>query len=150
MTDFLDQFTMTCYTALTVPSPGNGTASYYRFQFVHNGWIPSVQDVGDTVHRLGGAGTVLQSIGTIAGKVTFPMESLFATKADLLNFCGSIEALSDAVVQVSDAWGRSLPRVRITEPSARPTRKTGGTISGGLPVLYMAACQLSFERMPDS
>ena len=140
MSDLIVQCTIT-------PLIGSPVGAF-TFHHVQGLWIPSLMDVGDDARRLGDDGTLTQSTGSVATAITASMQSAFTSKSLALAFATNCYGLSNAMVSVADAWGRTIPRARITNPQATPRAWVGGSLAG-VPCIVVVQCQFTFERQTD-
>lgn len=127
-------------------SVGSGTPlTFYGW----TGWIPDLQNLGDTAQRLGGIGSIGQIVGKRGRSVAVSAWVGFTDPANVLTYCTLWEALNYRVVAIADPWGRKLPRVRLTNCEAAPGKGRGPSTSGTAQLLYLVRCTADAERLPD-
>lgn len=143
MSDLVVNFTITPLAA------GVGPATALQFHHVNDGWIPSLQDIGEEVHRVGDDGTVAQTLGTVGRPVRIPCSAAFATMDLAVAFCSDVELLQWTEVSVQDAYGRMLPRVRVTSAMASAPVRCRGVTVGGQPSVARVDCVIECELLPS-
>lgn len=113
------------------------------------GWLPALQAQGDEFQRVGQSGSGTQTVGYRARKVSpsgwYGSPSLF----DATGFTSAFESLENEVCQVLDDYGRSIPRVRLTEIHVNPRPTRGPTLGGGGVVLFRCECSWTAEVLPN-
>lgn len=117
---------------------------------VNDSWIPSLQNQGDEWQRLGQNGSGMQIIGTRGRRIQASGWNACATLKTATDFVGLFESLEAEVCQVTDAWNRALPRVRLTAISCMPKATRGPIISGTTATLYRVECQWTAELLPNA
>jgi hypothetical protein len=135
-------------TTLT-PLGANSGKFTIQLHGVLDSWIPSLQNQGDIWQRVGQSGSGGQIVGTRGRAVPITGWRGESDSATAQTFAGNFEALELEVVQVLDAWGRAIARVRLTECKAIPRRTRGPVITGATQVLYRIDCSWQAERLPN-
>ncbi len=113
-----------------------------------SGWAPKIKDNGESYSRLGQVGTGSQIINSTGPEFTATAWKAFTTKSDALSFADSITDLQWEVVKLSDAYGRSFPRVRVSSAEAMPKASKGPAVTGTTPAIYRVDCSFKLEVLP--
>lgn len=117
---------------------------------VTGSWIPSLQNQGDEWQRIGQAGSGVQVVGTRGRKVNVTGWFGAPDFTTAGTFIANFESLETEVCQVSDAWNRTVGRVRISAIQCAPRSTVGPLVSPGSPVKYRVECEWTAERLPDA
>ncbi len=78
------------------------------------GWLPTIRFLIDEYTRPGGTASGMQRIGQRAEKRSVPVLFAADTVSDVGAAAANLEALVGRVAQITDCYGRSLPRVKVT------------------------------------
>jgi hypothetical protein len=115
------------------------------------GWIPSMQVVLNRYVRQGATGSGAEQTGTLGRPVSISAWRIEADPATATNNIGVWESFEGLVCQVVDPWGRSLPRVRLTDCAGGPPIAGRGPLAeGGTQGLYLVTFTATAERLPDA
>lgn len=141
---------MSVLVRATVTPLGLSSGDVPPFQF--NGWngrISNMQNQGDPFQRLGQAGAGIQITGTRGRTCQISGWMGFTDQTTALVQATAWEAIECLTVKIDDGFGRSLPRVRLTNCQVKVTRAKGPT-NGTAQILYRVDCTADAEKMPDS
>ncbi len=114
------------------------------------GWIGGLQHQPDHYRRIGGRGTGTQSTGQQARPEAHPIWAACAKKADAVLMCTNLEAMQGFVAQVTDQFGRVLPRVKVRSVVITAMQRTKGPlVSASVSATYRVEASLELELLPD-
>lgn len=142
---------MTIPTAATIIPQGAHAGQFTLLIHGTDGlWITSLMNQVDVGQRLGQSGNVAQTIGQVGRLVNAKGWWGDYLAANVITYIQNWESLEGEVCQILDGWGRTIPRVRLTNMVATPRGTRGPLLFGTTQVTIRTELSFTCQRLPNS